>query len=65
LPLTSAAAEWSAAVRAHLETTGQRIGPDDVLIAGIALTGSRLLVTHHTRELGRVLDLPIEDGVAA
>ena len=65
LPLTSAAAELSAAVRAHLETTGQRIGPYDVLIAGIALAGNRVLVTHNSREFGRVPDLPIEDWVVA
>ncbi len=64
LPLTSAAAELSAAVRARLETSGRRIGPHDVLIAGIALTDSRVLVTHNSREFGRVIDLKIEDWVA-
>lgn len=64
LPLTSAAAELSAAVRARLETSGQRIGPHDVLIAAIALADSRVLVTHNSREFGRVLNLKIEDWVA-
>jgi tRNA(fMet)-specific endonuclease VapC len=47
-------AESSSQVRAILETSGQRIGPYDVLIAGIALAGDRVLVTHNTREFGRV-----------
>lgn len=64
LPLTGAAAELSAAVRARLETSGQRIGPHDVLIAGIALANNRVLVTHNSREFGRVLDLKIEDWFA-
>jgi tRNA(fMet)-specific endonuclease VapC len=37
LPLTRAGAEIAGRARAHLETAGQRIGPHDVLIAGIAL----------------------------
>ena len=65
LPLTNAGAELSAAVRARLETNGERIGPHDVLIAGIALADNRVLVTHNSREFGRVLDLTIEDWVAA
>ncbi len=65
LPLTSAGAELAAAVRARLETNGQRIGPHDVLIAGIALADNRVLVTHNSREFERVVDLKIEDWVAA
>jgi tRNA(fMet)-specific endonuclease VapC len=37
LPLTRTGAEIAGRARAHLETAGQRIGPHDVLIAGIAL----------------------------
>jgi tRNA(fMet)-specific endonuclease VapC len=36
----------------------------DVLIAGIALAEDRVLVTHNTREFGRVPRLEIEDWVA-
>ena len=43
LPLTSAAAERSAAVRAELESSGARIGAYDVLIAEIALAEDRIL----------------------
>jgi len=63
LPLTMTAAELSAGIRASLETGGQRIGPHDVLIAGIALADNRVLVTHNSREFGRVLDLEIEDWI--
>lgn len=65
LPLTYACAELSASVRADLETRGQRIGPYDVLIAGIALAEDRVLVTHNTREFGRVPRLRIEDWVSS
>jgi tRNA(fMet)-specific endonuclease VapC len=51
LPLTRAGAEIAGRARAHLETAGQRIGPHDVLIVGIALAEARVLVTHNTREL--------------
>jgi tRNA(fMet)-specific endonuclease VapC len=64
LPLSSSAAERSGEVRARLETNGLRIGPCDVLIAGIALAEGRILVAHNTREFGRVPDLRIEDRVA-
>ena len=59
--MTARAAELSAECRATLETSGQRIGPYDVLIAGVALADSRVLVTHNTREFGRVRDLFVED----
>lgn len=64
LPLTTRAAELSAGIRASLETGGQRIGPHDVLIAGIALAANRVLVTHNLREFGRVSELQIEDWIA-
>lgn len=63
LPLTREAAELCAKIRADLETGGQRIGPHDVLIAGIALADNRVLVTHNSREFGRVRELQIDDWV--
>ena len=64
LPLTSETAELSAGVRARLETSGQRVGAHDVLIAGISLADNRVLVTHNSREFGRVPDLEIVDWFA-
>jgi tRNA(fMet)-specific endonuclease VapC len=61
LPLTRAGAEIAGRTRAHLENTGQRIGPHDVLIAGVALAEDRILVTHNSREFRRVPDLKFED----
>ena len=61
LPLTRTGAEIAGRARAHLETAGQRIGPHDVLIAGIALAEARVLVTHNTCEFRRVPDLKFED----
>jgi tRNA(fMet)-specific endonuclease VapC len=61
LPLTRAGAVIAGRARAHLETAGQRIGPHDVLIAGVALAEARVLVTHNTREFMRVPDLKFED----
>ncbi len=65
LPLTSAAAERSAAVRAELESSGARIGAYDVLIVGIALAEDRILATHNIREFGRIPNLQTEDWIGS
>ena len=56
-----AAADHAAHVRAALEAAGTSIGPNDLLIAAIALANGLTLVTHNTREFGRVPGLGIED----
>ena len=61
LPLDKYAAEVAARVRMQLEKTGRGIGPMDTLIAGVALAHSATLVTHNTKEFGRVKGLRIED----
>ena len=61
LPFEDAAAEQYAALRANLATAGQLIGPNDLLIAAIALANGLTLVTHNTAEFGRVPGLVIED----
>jgi len=65
LPLTSAAAQRSAAARAELESSGARIGAYDVLIAGIALAEGRILATHNIREFGRISNLQTEDWIGS
>lgn len=55
------AAEHYGRIRAHLELAGTPIGPNDLLIAAIALTHDLILVTHNTREFRRVAGLRIED----
>jgi len=47
--------------RAQLSLAGTPIGPNDVLIAAIALANGATLVTHNTTEFGRIRGLRIED----
>jgi tRNA(fMet)-specific endonuclease VapC len=61
LPFDDRAADVYADIRNHLATTGQLIGPNDLLIAAIAVANQCTLVTHNTREFGRVPGLVIED----
>ena len=44
--------------------TGSLIGPNDLLIAAIAVVNGAILVTHNTREFIRVEGLAIEDWEA-
>lgn len=55
------AAEHYGRIRADLARRGTPIGPNDLLIASIALAHGLILVTHNTREFGRITDLQIED----
>ncbi len=55
------AAETYGKIRASLETQGQVIGPNDLLIAAIAVANNFVLVTHNTREFGRIKELMVED----
>lgn len=48
-------------IRADLERKGTPIGPNDLLIAAIAIANGLVLVTHNTREFARVSGLKIED----
>lgn len=48
-------------IRAALEQKGKTIGPLDLLIAAHALALDATLITHNTREFGRVADLEVED----
>ena len=61
LVFDDAAAEVYGQVRAELESKGQPIGPNDMMIASIALWNRVTLVTHNTAEFSRVAGLRIED----
>lgn len=48
-------------LRADLRRTGQPIGPNDTMIAAIALVHNLTVVTHNTREFVRVPGLKLTD----
>jgi tRNA(fMet)-specific endonuclease VapC len=65
LPFDDLAAEAYGRIRARLEQAGQLIGPNDLLIAAIAVAHQVTLVTHNTREFQRVEGLQIDDWEAS
>jgi tRNA(fMet)-specific endonuclease VapC len=61
LAFDDAAADAYGVVRAHLAAAGTPIGPNDLLIAAIAIANDVVLVTHNTSEFGRVPGVRIDD----
>jgi tRNA(fMet)-specific endonuclease VapC len=61
LPFDDSAAEVYGIIRARLEGQGRTIGPNDLLIAAIALSNQRTLVTHNLGEFSRIEELSLED----
>ncbi|MFB6263908.1 MAG: type II toxin-antitoxin system VapC family toxin [Bradymonadaceae bacterium] len=61
LAFDDAAAETYGQIRARLESSGNRIGPNDLQIAAIARSNQLTLVSHNTDEFSRVSDLNLED----
>ena len=55
------AASSYARIRRDLAVTGTPIGPNDLLIAAIAVSRKMILVTHNTSEFCRVSGLILED----
>jgi len=64
LPFDDACVPAYARIRAELEPAGRPIGPNDLMIAAIAVTHGLTLVTHNTREFGRVIGLSLADWEA-
>jgi len=56
-PFDNAAAEVYAKIRASLEREGRVIGPNDMLIAAIAVARGATLVTGNSKEFGRIPEL--------
>jgi tRNA(fMet)-specific endonuclease VapC len=61
LPFDDSAAEQYGQLRAALQKQGTLIGPNDLLIASIALANNVTLITHNTDEFSRVPGLQTED----
>jgi tRNA(fMet)-specific endonuclease VapC len=61
LPFDESAAKIAGQVRSQLNKLGTPIGVYDLQIAAIALANNLTLVTHNTREFGRVDGLNYED----
>ncbi|MBI2759842.1 MAG: type II toxin-antitoxin system VapC family toxin [Chloroflexi bacterium] len=61
LPFDDAAAAVYGRIRAELAAAGTPIGPNDMMIAAIAIANGLILVTHNTGEFERVHGLQIED----
>ena len=61
VPFDSRCAAVYAQVRSSLESAGKKIGPNDTLIAAMALANQAVLVTHNVREFKRVSGLRVMD----
>jgi len=64
LPFDDESAMVGGQIRARLASAGTPICACDLLIAAIALANNLTLVTHNTREFGRVDGLQVEDWQA-
>jgi len=58
------AADVYGPIRAELKASGTPIGPNDLLIASIALANGVTLITHNINEFSRVKGLTIENWEA-
>lgn len=61
LPFDDTAADAYGRIRADLAARGMPIGPNDLLIAAIALSHDLTVVTHNGREFGRITGLTVVD----
>jgi len=64
VPFDDPAAAEFGKIRARLATVGTPIGPNDLMIAAIAVVNGLTLVTHNTGEFGRIPGLLIDDWEA-
>jgi len=61
VPFDDEAAEAYGIIRADLALRGQIIGPNDLMIAAIAVSSGLTLITHNSREFSRVNGLALDD----
>ena len=64
LPLDSPADVDYGVIRLELESTGKRIGSNDLLIAAHAISIGATIVTANTKEFNRVRGLKVENWLA-
>jgi tRNA(fMet)-specific endonuclease VapC len=64
LPFDDRCAEEAGLIRLDLERSGRPIGPNDLLIGATARAHDLVLVTHNSREFGRIPGLRVEDWEA-
>jgi tRNA(fMet)-specific endonuclease VapC len=64
LPFDDVAADACATIRTSLAQQGVPIGPNDTMIAAIALAHGLILVTHNMQDLSRIQGLQLEDWQA-
>ena len=64
LPFDETASDVYAKIRLQLEIEGKPVGPNDLLIAATALANGLVLVTHNTKEFGRIEGLLLKDWEA-
>jgi tRNA(fMet)-specific endonuclease VapC len=60
-PFDDACVDAYGTLRADLTRAGTPIGPNDMLIASIALTHGLTVVTHNTKEFSRIAGLALDD----
>lgn len=61
VPFDDRAAEVYGQIRSQLTRAGTPIGPNDLMIAAIALANDLTLVTHNISEFKRISGLKVED----
>ena len=61
LPFDDDSAICYGGIREALERSGTPIGPNDLMIAAIAMANDAVLVTHNVSEFGRVVGLKVDD----
>lgn len=61
LSFNDQATESYGRIRTALAVRGTPIGPNDLIIAAIAVAHNAMLVTHNAREFSRVPGLQVED----
>lgn len=60
-PFDDLAADVYCQIRSDLEKHGTPIGPNDLLIASIAIANNLILVTNNIKEFGRITSLQLEN----